>query len=172
MSTFSDKLGQVKEKLDPVLVEILNDLAAGNADRDQTIKNLTATLATVTTLTAGNITGIFAGRATLDSMAFTQQEITATATAISETTSCVLLNKSDGVLASTLANPSTGRLLVITQYDSGTSGHTVTLGTGTFDGTNNIATFNAKGDTLVLLGLTGALFLVLVNVGSVSFSGG
>lgn len=134
-----------------------------DANKDiATIRNLTAT-----SVAAGNLSGTFAGGATLNQTAFTIQDITTTGTAILGTTSVVALDKSDGVLASTLAAPSTGRYLIITQYDSGTSGHTVTLGSGTFDGTNTIATFNAKGDTLVLLGLTAASFLVLQNTGVV-----
>lgn len=177
MSNYTDKIGQLANRVDPLLVEILNDLATGNADRDQTIKNLTATLATITTLTAttvnaGNLAGAFDGGATLAQISLPYQEITTTGTAILGTTSSVLLNKSDGVLASTLTAPSTGRLLLISQYDAGTSGHTVTLGSGTFDGTNNIATFNAAGETLLLYGLTAARFLVLINNGSVAFSGG
>ena len=65
-----------------------------------------------------------------------------------------------------------GRILVITQIDAGTAGHTVTLtGTGcTFDGTNNTATFNAQYEALVLLCISDKRFLILKNYGSVALS--
>jgi hypothetical protein len=98
------------------------------------------------------------------------QTITTTAAAIEPLAELVQLNKSDGVLASTLTAPAAGRFLVITQIDAGTSGHTVTLAAGTFDGTNEIATFNAAGETLVLYGLTATRFAVVENLGAVAFS--
>lgn len=172
MSNATDILGRLAHKLDPDLLALLNELLAGNTDRDQAIRALTAATVTATTVTAGNLAGAFAGAATINQLAFPSQDITTTGTAISSTVTHVQLDKSDGVLASTLAAPSTGRLLIITQVDAGTSGHTVTLSSGTWDGTNPIATFNAKGETLVVLGLNAARFLVLVNLGSVAFSGG
>jgi len=84
--------------------------------------------------------------------------------------SYVELNKSDGALAMTIAAPVKGQLLVITQTDSGTQGHTVTLSAGDFDGTNEIATFDAQEETLVLFGLSATRYAVLANIGSVALS--
>lgn len=60
-------------------------------------------------------------------------------------------------------------LLACTQASTGAL-QTVTLASGTFDGTNHIATFNAAGDNLFLKGLTTSLFAVVGNTGSVALS--
>jgi hypothetical protein len=70
--------------------------------------------------------------------------------------------------AYTIAQPRTGRILVIKQSGAGTI--TVTLTQGTYDGTNNTATFNAANETLVLLGISDKRFLILDNIGSVALS--
>jgi len=83
----------------------------------------------------------------------------------------VTLNSATPAIAATLTAPTAGRLLVVSQIDGGTVGHTLKLGAGcTFDGTNNTATFNAAGETLVLFGLTATRFAIVVNVGSVGLS--
>jgi len=68
----------------------------------------------------------------------------------------------------TIAAPTAGRLLVITQQDAGTAGNTVKLTAGTFDGSHDLATFNAKDDTLILFGVSTTRFVVWENIGSVS----
>lgn len=89
--------------------------------------------------------------------------------AIARADNVITLNKS-GILAATIDHPDAGRILVIEQIDSGTDGHTVTLAAGTFDGTNNTATFNAQYETLFLLGISSTRFLILLNIGSVALS--
>lgn len=87
--------------------------------------------------------------------------------------SYVALNSATAAIAVTLGAPAAGRYLVITQTDTGTAQHSVTLnGTGaaTYDGTNYIAKFNAKNETLVLVGLDTARYAIVVNVGAVSMS--
>ena len=91
--------------------------------------------------------------------------------AISASVSFVTLNSATPACAMTIAAPAAGRLLVITQIDSGTAGHTVTLTAGTYDGTTTIATFNALGKSLVLFGVSATRFLIVANVGSVGLSG-
>lgn len=105
----------------------------------------------------------------------------AAVTAVSYTASGAL-NPADNVIdldtaaakiAMTLAGGfDVGRIYVITQVDSGTDGHTVTLTpTGsTFDGTNNTATFNAQYEALVLLAIASNRLLILKNYGSVALS--
>ena len=90
--------------------------------------------------------------------------------AISEGAELVRLNHATVAIAATIAKPRPGRLLVITQMDAGTAGHTVTLAAGTFDGTNDVATFNAAGESLVLYGISETRFLVVENLGAVAFS--
>lgn len=84
--------------------------------------------------------------------------------------SFIQLNKATAGLEMTLATPTAGRLLVITQTDAGAHGHTVTLGAGTWDGTNDVATFDAAGETLVVFGLTNTRFAIILNLGSVALS--
>lgn len=96
--------------------------------------------------------------------------VTATANAtIPLDTSYVQLNSTTKIEA-TIAAPTAGRFLVITQADAGTAGHTVTCTAGDFDGTNAIATFNAAEETLVLLGVSATRFVVVENIGSVALS--
>ena len=90
--------------------------------------------------------------------------------AIGEADNIVDLNNVSKI-AMTIASPEPGRLLVITQIDAGTAGHTVTITSGTWNLTGNtIATFNAQYEALVVLGLSDNRFLILKNYGSVAFS--
>ena len=101
-------------------------------------------------------------------LVFAPTEVTASAAL--PAFSYIELNKADGALAMTLVKPTIGRVLVVTQTDAGTSGHTLTLGLGTFDGTNEIATFDASGETLIMLGISDTRFAILANIGSVGLS--
>jgi len=73
-----------------------------------------------------------------------------------------------GGLTMTIAAPVANQFMVITQVGAGT--HTVTIASGDFDGTNEIATFNAAEETLILFGLSATRYAIIVNVGSVSLS--
>lgn len=90
--------------------------------------------------------------------------------AIPATASFVTLDSTTPLIAATIAAPAAGRFLVITQIDAGTAGHTVTLTAGTYDGTNNIATFNAQNETLVLFGISATRFVIVENIGAVGLS--
>ena len=80
------------------------------------------------------------------------------------------LNTGAAKIAMTLAAGfDVGHIYVITQVDSGTDGHTVTI-KGTFDKTNNTATFNAQYEALVLLVTAPDRMLILKNYGSVGLS--
>lgn len=96
--------------------------------------------------------------------------ITAASTMVKRPTSFLHLNNSSAAIAVTIDAPKPGWLLVISQKDSGTQGHTVTLTAGTFDGTNDVATFNAANETLVLLGVSATRFVIIENIGSVGLS--
>ena len=102
-------------------------------------------------------------------LTFEAEEYTASG-AISSDVSYVELNKSGASLAMTIAAPEAGRFLVIVQTDSGTAGHTVTLTAGTYDGTNNVATFNAQNECLVLFGVSATRFVIVENIGAVGLS--
>lgn len=100
----------------------------------------------------------------------------AAVTAVAYTSDCAI-NDADNVItiagntnAYTIAQPRIGRILVITESGAAAGGITVTLTVGTFDGTNNTATFNAASETLVLLGIDSKRFLILANIGAVALS--
>jgi len=118
----------------------------------------------------GTIDGM--GRSTqLDSQAAAVTAVAYTSSAaIAEADNVVDLNHAAVKIAATITQPRIGRILVITQIDAGTAAHTVTLAQGTFDGTNNTATFNAQYEALVLLGISDSRFLILKNYGSVGLS--
>jgi len=76
------------------------------------------------------------------------------------------------VIAATIADFANHKGLFVAKDTSasGTASHTLTLASGTFDGTNNIATFNAPGEALaVYVDVSGNGF-ILANVGSVGLS--
>lgn len=73
----------------------------------------------------------------------------------------------------TMDPPYKGALKVLfAQIATTAASHTVNTGsTGiTFEGTNDVATFDGAGDCLVLLGLSATRWAVLANSGSVAFS--
>lgn len=47
---------------------------------------------------------------------------------------------------------------------------TIVTTTGTFDGTNNTATFNAADESLVLFGTSSTRWIIIANVGAVALS--
>lgn len=89
--------------------------------------------------------------------------------AIGDADTYATISKS-GIAVMTLKKPDVGRLLVVRQIDGGTDGHTLTLAYGTFDGTNNTATFNAQFETLVLYGTAHDRYTIILNHGSVALS--
>lgn len=100
----------------------------------------------------------------------TPQALTASG-AIDANAHFVTLSSTTPKIEATIAAPAPGRFLVITQLDGGTAGHTVTLTAGTWDGSNDIATFNAAGETLVVYGVTATRFVIVENIGAVGLSG-
>lgn len=90
--------------------------------------------------------------------------------AIRDDAQFVTLSSTTPLIAATIAAPRAGRFLVISQIDGGTAGHTVTLAAGTFDGTNEIATLDAAGETLVLYGVSATRFVIVENIGAVGLS--
>lgn len=100
---------------------------------------------------------------------YTPTAITASG-AISASANFVTLSSTTPKIEATIAAPVPGQFLVITQIDAGTAGHTVTLTAGTFDGSANVATFNAVGDTLVLFGVSATRYVVVENIGTVGLA--
>jgi len=90
--------------------------------------------------------------------------------AIDPTVAYVQLNKATPKLEMTIAAPVANQLMIITQTDSGTAGHTVTLTAGTYDGSATIATLDAAEETLILFGLSATRYVVVSNIGTIVLS--
>jgi len=121
--------------------------------------------AAATTATAAEITAIADVSARV-------QELTVSG-AITAGVTMVELNHVSTVIAATIANAALHAGVPVTFKDtsaSGTAAHTVTLTSGTFDGTNNIATFDAPGEQLVVVFGSDGNGLVILNTGTVGLS--
>ena len=79
----------------------------------------------------------------------------------------IALNHASTVIAATIADAKNHQGLVIFKDTSasGTAAHTVTLTSGTFNGTNNVATFNAPNEALVVWFDASGNGTVIVNNG-------
>ncbi len=97
------------------------------------------------------------------------QTISATTGTVKKNSSFIDLDGSSNTVAATLAAPRKGQWLVVTHSDS-TNNATLTLTAGTYDGSNNVATFADADDTLVLFGLSATRFIIVENIGSVALS--
>ncbi len=99
------------------------------------------------------------------------QELTATG-AVTAGKQSVELNHASVVVAATIADASNhqGLFIVKNTSASGTAAHTLTLTSGTFDGTNNVATLNAPNEALVVYFDSAGNGTIIENVGSVGLS--
>lgn len=84
----------------------------------------------------------------------------------------VELNHASVVVAATIADAANHQGLFVVKDTSatGTAAHTLTLTAGTFNGTNNVATLNARDECLVVYFDHTGRGTVVVNVGSVALS--
>lgn len=83
------------------------------------------------------------------------------------------LNHATVVIAATIATtlPFAGTFFVVKDTSaSGTAAHTVTITTGTWDGTSKIATLNAPNDAFVVFFDSAGNGTIVANVGAVVFS--
>ena len=98
-------------------------------------------------------------------------ELTATA-AVGAGLKEVQLNHATVVIAATIADASLheGLFVVVNTSASGTAAHTLTLTSGTFDGTNNVATLNAPAEMLIVLFDDAGNGRIVQNTGSVALS--
>ena len=99
------------------------------------------------------------------------EELTATA-AVTPGVQKVELNHASVVIAATIADASlhAGLFVVTDTSASGTAAHTLTLTSGTFDGSNNVATLNAPGEALAVLFDDAGNGTIIANTGSVALS--
>jgi hypothetical protein len=98
------------------------------------------------------------------------QELTASG-AVLPGTSVVELNHASVVIAATLVVVPNSTLIVKDTSATGTAAHTLTLTGGTFNGTNTIATLNARDEFLMVHFDSAGRGQVIANVGSVALSG-
>lgn len=99
------------------------------------------------------------------------QELTVSG-AVTAGVQTVELNHATVVVAATIANSNAHQGLFVVKDTSatGTAAHTLTLTAGTFNGTNNVATFNARDECLVVYFDSTGRGTVIVNVGAVALS--
>ncbi len=103
-----------------------------------------------------NLFTALAGSTFAGSLRHAVQALTATG-AITIDSGLVTLAHATVIIAATLDAPTAGDFLIITNTSaSGTVAHTVTLTGVTYNGTNTIATFDAPGETLVLVAVSAA----------------
>ena len=101
------------------------------------------------------------------------QKVTATANGtVAEGIQSVELNHTGTIAAAVIADFSNhqGIFSVKDTSATGTAAHTLTLTSGTFNGTNNVATLNALNESLVVYVDSAGNGTILVNVGSVALS--
>lgn len=84
----------------------------------------------------------------------------------------VELNHASVVIAATIASAANhaGIFVVKDTSATGTAAHTLTLTAGTFNGTNNVATLDARDEMLVVYFDSAGRGQVIANVGSVALS--
>lgn len=85
----------------------------------------------------------------------------------------VELNHATVVIEATIADASTHQGLFVVKDTSatGTEAHTLTLTSGTFNGTNTVATLNARDEALFVYFDSAGRGQVIANIGSVALSG-
>ena len=100
------------------------------------------------------------------------QELTATA-AVTAGVQSLELNHASTIIAATIASTLNhpGLFVVKDTSATGTAAHTVTITTGTWNGTNKIITLNALNEALAVYFDSAGDGTILVNVGSVALSG-
>ncbi len=99
------------------------------------------------------------------------QELTVSG-AVTAGVQSVELNHATVIVAATIADSTThqGLLVVKDTSASGTAAHTLTLTSGTFDGTNNTATLNAPGEALLVYIDSAGDGVIVENIGAVALS--
>lgn len=99
------------------------------------------------------------------------QELTATGT-VTAGIRFLELNHTSNAIAATIASAANhaGIFVVVDTSASGTAAHTVTLTTGTWNGTNNVATLNARDEMLVVYFDSAGRGHIILNQGSVGLS--
>lgn len=138
------------------------------------VVNSDGTTSTIDLTELGVLDGLTATASELNNAADVSarvQELTATGSVTAGVQS-VELNHATVVAAATIADASNhqGLFIVKNTSASGTAAHTLTLTSGTFDGTNNVATLNAPNEALIVYFDSNGDGTIVENVGSVALS--
>ena len=111
------------------------------------------------------VTGTLSPEATTDNFV----ELTATAAGTITSGMIALTHGSVAIVTDVPAPGVAGKSLIIRDTTTGAS-HVVTSTGGTFDGTNNTATFDAAGEQLILYSVSATEWIIVLNSGSVAMS--
>ena len=121
---------------------------------------------------AGIPSGLGATQAEIDKAADVSsfvQELTASG-AVAATTRVLELNHATVVIEATYTVVPNTLFIVKDTSASGTAAHTLTLTGGTFNGTNTVATLNARDEALVVWFDSAGRGSIIVNLGAVGLS--
>lgn len=130
--------------------------------------------ATVTTAELNILDGVTATTGEINNAADVSartQELTSSG-AVTAGVQSVELNHVSTVVAATIADAANhqGLFIVKDTSASGTAAHTLTLSSGTWDGTNTIATLNAPNEALIVYFDSAGNGTIVENVGAVALS--
>ena len=130
-----------------------------------------ATLTTAELNILDGVTALFSEINNVADVSARVQELLASG-AVTAGKQSVELNHISVIIAATIADASNhqGLFIVKDTSASGTAAHTLTLTAGTFDGTNNVATFNAPNEALVVYFDSAGDGTIIENVGGVVIS--
>ena len=100
-----------------------------------------------------------------------RQELTVSGS-VTKGVESIELNHATVVVAATIADAvnHAGLFVVKNTSASGTAAHTCTLTSGTWDGTNTVATLNASGEALAVYFDSNGDGIILENIGSVGLT--
>lgn len=118
-----------------------------------------------------NVTSVTAAGAATALNQAVSQELTATG-AVTPGVKSVELNHASVVIAATIADATdhVGLFAVVNTSASGTAAHTVTLTSGTWDGTNTVVTLNAPLEAIFVWFDSAGNGTIVENVGTVALS--
>lgn len=152
-------------------LNILDGVTATAAEINA-LDGITATVAELN-LSDGQTAGAAEVNMAADVSDFLKEYTATSPAAIPATVRVIQLNHASTAIEKTIASlvPYAGQILVIKNTSAtGTAAHKVTVTTGTFDGTNKIATLNALNEMLAVFVDSAGNGTILVNVGEVALA--
>lgn len=111
---------------------------------------------------------IAADRLTGGGLFLVKESFTAAGTASADVGYIHIAPATAATISVNITAPQEGQFLVASMPGAGTA-NLITLA-GTFDGTNDVGAFTAAGQALVLFGISTTRFVIVENIGTVTFS--